>query len=72
MKSVKYGIVIKQGERNYSAYVPDLPGCIATGLTVEEVKERIRQAIEMHLKAMREDGDAIPKPRSICDNVEVA
>ena len=72
MKAVKYGIVIEQGERNYSAYVPDLPGCIATGITVEEVKERIRQAIELHLKGMRDDGDAIPEPRIICDNVEVA
>ena len=44
MKSVKYGIVIEIGTRNCSAYVPDLPGCIATGATVEEAKERIRQA----------------------------
>ena len=72
MKSVKYGIVIEKGERNCSAYVPDLPGCIATGATEEETKERITKAIEAHLKGMREDGDAIPEPRTICANVEVA
>ena len=72
MKSVRYGIVIEKGGRNCSAYVPDLPGCIATGATVEETKERIKEAIELHLKGMREDGDAIPEPRTVCDNVEVA
>ena len=72
MNSVKYGIVIERGDRNCSAYVPDLPGCIATGKTVDDAKERIREAIEMHLKGLREDGDAIPEPRTVCDNVEVA
>ena len=72
MKFVRYGVVIEKGDRNCSAYVPDLPGCIATGKTVEETKERIREAIALHLKGLREDGDAIPEPRVICDNVEVA
>jgi predicted RNase H-like HicB family nuclease len=72
MKIVKYGVVIEKGDRNCSAYVPDLPGCIATGMTVEETKERIKQAIKLHLKGMREDGEAIPEPRTVCDNVEVA
>jgi predicted RNase H-like HicB family nuclease len=72
MNSVKYGIVIERGDRNFSAYVPDLPGCIATGATVDDTKERIREAIVMHLKGMREDGDVIPEPRPVCDNVEVA
>ena len=72
MKSVKYGIVIERGERNCSAYVPDLPGCVATGPTVEETKERIREAIQVHLEGMREDGDVIPEPRTVCDCVEVA
>jgi predicted RNase H-like HicB family nuclease len=69
---VRYGVVIERGDRNCSAYVPDLPGCVATGETVEETKSRIRQAIELHLKGMREDGDVIPEPRTVCDNVEVA
>jgi len=72
MKSVKYGIVIEKGNRNCSAYVPDLPGCIATGATLEETKERIREAIKVHLKGLREDGAEIPEPRSVCDNVDVA
>ena len=72
MKSVRFGIVIEKGHRNSSAYVPDLPGCIATGATVEEAKERIREAILLHLKGLREDGDAIPTPSTVCDCVEVA
>ena len=71
MNSVKYGIVIEKGNRNCSAYVPDLPGCVVTGTTVEETKERIREAIEIHLEGMREDGDAVPEPRTVCDYVEV-
>ena len=51
---------------------PDLPGCVATGSTIEETREHIRQAIKAHLEGMREDGDPIPAPRTICDNVEVA
>ncbi|HLH30393.1 MAG TPA: type II toxin-antitoxin system HicB family antitoxin [Terriglobia bacterium] len=69
---MRYGIVIERGERNCSAYVPDLPGCVATGPTIEETKKRLRTAIELHLKGMREDGDAIPEPRTVCDNIEVA
>ena len=72
MKSVKYGIVIEKGEHNCSASVPDLPGCVATGTTVEKTKERIREAIQVHLEGMRADGDAIPEPSTICDWVEVA
>jgi len=72
MNPMKYGIVIETGERNCSAYVPDLPGCVATGKTVEETKNRIKEAIHLHIKGMREDGDAIPEPRTVCDFVEVA
>ena len=67
-----YAIVIEKGERNYSAYVPDLPGCVATGATLDEVKSEIRDAIELHLEGMREDGEAIPLPTSRVDVVEVA
>jgi len=72
MNLVTYGIVIERGDRNCSAYVPDLPGCIATGATIEDTKKRIREAIELHLKGMREDGEVIPEPRTVCDNVDVA
>lgn len=69
---MKYAIVIEKAEGNYSAYVPDLPGCVATGKTVEELEQQIREAIEFHLDGMREDGDPIPPPSSHVEYVEVA
>jgi predicted RNase H-like HicB family nuclease len=51
-----YAVVIEKGERNYSAYVPDLPGCVSVGDTQEDVKAEIREAIEFHLEGMRDDG----------------
>jgi predicted RNase H-like HicB family nuclease len=68
---MRYAVVIEKGERNYSAYVPDLPGCMLVGDTVEEVKAEIREAIEFHLEGMREDGLPIPQPSSNADYVEV-
>jgi predicted RNase H-like HicB family nuclease len=65
-------MIIEQGERNYSAYLPDLPGCVATGKTVEEVRERMRKAIDLHLRGMREDGLPVPAPTSLADYVEAA
>ena len=61
---MKYAIVIEKAKNNYSAYVPDLPGCIATGGTVEEVEQQIRETIEFHLDGMREDGEPISTPSS--------
>ena len=69
---MRYAIVIEQAEGNYSAYVPDLPGCVATGRTVAEVEAEIRAAIAFHLQGMREDGFAIPVPSSQVEYVEVA
>jgi predicted RNase H-like HicB family nuclease len=69
---MKYAIVIEKAENNYSAYVPDLPGCVATGTTIEEVERQIREAIEFHLDGMREDGDPIPPPSSHVEYVDVA
>ena len=57
---MKYAIVIERGERNYSAYVPALPGCVSTGATLDELKRNIREAIVLHLKGMREDGERPP------------
>ena len=54
-------MIIEEGERSYSAYLPDLPGCIATGKTVEEVKQRMNEAVALHLRGMREDGLPIPE-----------
>lgn len=69
---MRYVMIIETGKRNYSAYLPDLPGCVATGKTLEEVRERMREAIELHLAGMREDGLPIPKPTSLVDYVEAA
>lgn len=68
---MRYAIVIENSGSNYSAYVPDLPGCIATGATVAEAEQRIREAIEFHLEGMREDGTPIPVPSSRVEYVEV-
>jgi predicted RNase H-like HicB family nuclease len=59
---LQYTVIIERTPNNFSAYVPDLPGCIATGATREEVDRNIKEAIEMHLEGMREDGDTIPEP----------
>ena len=69
---MRYAVVIEKGERNYSAYVPDLPGCASVGDTPDEVKAEIREAIEFHLEGMREDGLPIPKPSSVAEYVDVA
>ena len=61
---MRYAIVIEKGESNYAAYVPDLPGCVAVGDTIEETRREIREAIEFHLDGMREDGTPIPQPSS--------
>jgi predicted RNase H-like HicB family nuclease len=66
-----YAVVIEKASSNYSAYVPDLPGCVATGATVEETVSILRQAIEMHLEGMREDGLPSPEPESLVEYLEV-
>lgn len=69
---MRYAMIIEQGERNYSAYLPDLPGCIAIGKTIEELKQRMSERIELHLRGMREDGLPIPEPTSLAEYVEAA
>lgn len=69
---MKYAIVIERAGKNFSAYVPDLPGCVATGATREEVESQIREAVEFHLDGMREDGEAIPEPSSQVEYIDVA
>lgn len=61
---MQYTVIIEQGETSFGAYVPDLPGCVAVSETREEVTTLIREAIEFHLKGMREEGQAIPEPVS--------
>ncbi len=60
----KFAVVIEKGPNNYSAYVPDLPGCVSTGATLTEIEKNIREAIEFHIEGMIEDGDPIPEPSS--------
>lgn len=67
----RYAVVIERGKNNFSAYVPDLPGCISTGKTVEEIERNIREAIELHLEGMVEDGDPIPEPTTAVSYVEL-
>ncbi len=67
---MRYAIVIEKANDNYSGYVPDLPGCIATGDTVEQTEQNLREALVFHLEGLREDGLPIPQPTSICDYIE--
>lgn len=68
---MRYAVVIERAESNYSAYVPDLPGCVATGQTLEETEKLIREAIEFHLQGLREDGQHIPPSVSKVEYIEV-
>ena len=69
---MRYAIVIEAADSNYSAYVPDLPGCVATGPTIAEAEQAIREAIEFHLEGLRADNLPIPPASSRVDYVEVA
>jgi predicted RNase H-like HicB family nuclease len=69
---MRYAVVIEKAEGNYGAYVPDLPGCVATGDTIEEVEREIQEAIEFHLEGLRADGLPIPEASSRVEYVEVA
>lgn len=69
---MRYAIVIEKTDSNYAAYVPDLPGCVVTGATVEETEKLIQEAIKFHLDGLREDGLPVPAPSSQVEYVEVA
>ena len=69
---MRYAVVIEQATGNYSAYVPDLPGCIATGQTLCEVESEISEAIAFHIEGMVEDGLPVPQPSSQGEYIEVA
>ena len=68
---MQYTIVIERSPRNFAAYVPDLPGCVATGATREEVVREIREAMEFHIESLREHGDPVPEPQSTAAVVDV-
>jgi predicted RNase H-like HicB family nuclease len=65
-----YAVIYERTTNNYAAYVPDLPGCVATGRTKQEVERRIRAAIKLHLEGLREDGEAPPVPTTTAGSVE--
>jgi predicted RNase H-like HicB family nuclease len=68
---VKYAVIFERAENNWAAYVPDLPGCISTGKTLEETERNICEAIQGHLKTMRDFGQPVPPPTSLAKEVEV-
>ena len=67
---MRYAVVIEKAEGNYSAYVPDLPGCVATGNTVADVEQEIRAAIRFHIDGLREDGLPVPNPTSSVEYID--
>jgi len=67
---MRYAIVIEKADNNYSAYVPDLPGCVTTGKTIDEVERNIKEAVEFHLEGLKEDGLPIPPATTLCEYVE--
>jgi predicted RNase H-like HicB family nuclease len=69
---MKYAVIIEQGDTSYGAYVPDLPGCVAVGGSLEEVKRLIREAIVFHLEGLRDEGLPIPAATSLCEYVEAS
>jgi predicted RNase H-like HicB family nuclease len=68
----KYTVFIEPTPSGYSAYVPDLPGCIAAGSTLEETRQLIKEAIEFHIEGMRMNGEVVPEPTSLVEQVEVS
>jgi predicted RNase H-like HicB family nuclease len=69
---MKYAVVFEKTDRNYAAYVPDLPGCVATGATRSEVEKRIRRAIELHVEELRRDKQPVPRAKAWSELVEVS
>jgi predicted RNase H-like HicB family nuclease len=67
----RYAVIIEQAEGNWAAYVPDLPGCIATGDTLEQAERNIREAIEGRLRALMEFGEPVPQPTSLAREIEI-
>jgi predicted RNase H-like HicB family nuclease len=69
---MQYAVVIEKAPRNYSAYVPDVPGCAVTGRTVQQTIDRLREALAMHFQDMAERGEQLPDPETIVDHIDVA
>ncbi|MBZ5569693.1 MAG: type II toxin-antitoxin system HicB family antitoxin [Acidobacteriia bacterium] len=69
---MKYAVLYEKTATGYSAHVPDLPGCVAAGDTLEETEQLMREAIAMHLDGMREDGDSIPEPSTVAGYITIS
>lgn len=69
---MQYAVVFEKGANNWSAYVPDLPGCVAAADTREEVESLIREAILFHIEGMRQDGESVPEPTSEAANIKIS
>jgi predicted RNase H-like HicB family nuclease len=69
--SVRDAVIFEQAERDWAAYFPDLPGCITPGSTLEEMEQNIREAIQGHLRRLREFGDPIPHPTTVARDIEI-
>jgi predicted RNase H-like HicB family nuclease len=67
----KYAVIFEQAETNWAAYVPDLPGCVTTGRTLEETERNLREAISGHIRTLREFGEPVPEPTSVAKEIEV-
>jgi predicted RNase H-like HicB family nuclease len=67
----EYATVIEKADGNYSAYCPDLPGCVATGASIKETTERIKEAMQFHIEALKAEGLDVPPPATTADLVEV-
>lgn len=67
---MRYAVVIEKAARNYSAYLPDVPGCIATGKTVQQTMDNLREALAMHFESMREQGEPLPDPQTLVDYLD--
>jgi predicted RNase H-like HicB family nuclease len=67
----RYAVIFEQAKGNWAAYVPDLPGCITTGATLEETERNIREAIEGHLRTLKEFGEPVPPPTSLAKEIDV-
>ena len=67
---MRYAVVIEKAQGNYSAYVPDLPGCVATGGSIQAIEREIREAIRFHIEGLKEDGLPLPQPTSIAEYID--
>ena len=68
---MRYAIIIEKAQNNYAAYAPDVPGCAATGATIEETISQITEALEFHFEGLREDNEPIPQPNTLCEYIEL-